>query len=279
MLETLIKERVFAVLLGGAAFAMFVIALVSGFPRLKDGASIRIAAPLLPPQMTLQGEGREAEIILAAFKAAGVGKPVEFHIMPFTRHWQAFLSDQRLDGVTTVPQDIQIKGIRSETYIHYQNGIFYRLADFPRGLAGEALTRIAAKRIVAFAGSTSVLPQVREVSDKARLYIERADQLSHSVMLQTGFVDVVIADELIFNFYTRELLGDGFQTYARTLAFDPVFCPTPYQMVFRDYELRQAFNAGMAVIARNGELDRINRKYALAGAIARRGSLPGVCGR
>ncbi|MEL7543102.1 MAG: transporter substrate-binding domain-containing protein, partial [Pseudomonadota bacterium] len=268
-IESAFEHKWLDVALAVVCAVFFTLGVMSGLPRKEDGQTIRIVAPLLPPQIKENGTGREARIIEAAFAAGGIAKKIEFHVMPFTRHWQAFVSNERFAAVTTVPADVKVTGIRSTPYIDYQNGVFYRRADHPRGLGRDPLRQLATSRIVTFAGSTAILPQLQQLSATAPIYIERADQLSHSVMLENGFVDAVIADELIFEFYTRELLEAQFDNFATALAFAPVFCATPYQMVFRDFELRQAFNKGLKKIRRNGLLRRINLQYANGNQIAR----------
>jgi polar amino acid transport system substrate-binding protein len=245
-----------------AAVAVFCLAiLAAGLLRAGSDDSIRIATALLPPQMGADGDGREAEIIKAALAAGGITRPIHFHVMPFTRHWKQYETDTRFHGVTTVPSDLKLAGLRTDTYVEYQNGVAYRLDTFPGGLGENPLAAIAAKRIIAFAGAAAILPPMREVSERAPLYLELQDQFSHSVMFTRGLVDVVVADELIFDFYTRQVLGEQYASYSRQLEFDPVFCPTPYQMLFRDVALRDAFNKGLQVIRANGMLRAINRKY------------------
>lgn len=246
---------------GAAAIAFFVIAVSSGLPRQSVEETIHISAANLPPQMDGFGKGREAEIIVAALRAGGVTQQVEFHIVPFTRHWQAYQADERMDAVATVPSEVRLKGIRSVPYIYYQNGVFYRNTSFPAGLGNDPVVSLFDKRVVAFAGSTAVLPELLALSKAASLYIERADQFSHSIMLENGFVDAVIADELIFTYYTKQLLGSRYENFSKRIRYETVFCPTPYQMMFRDYELAQAFNAGLKAIIDNDELEMINKKY------------------
>jgi polar amino acid transport system substrate-binding protein len=248
---------------------IFALAMLSGLPRLGHDDAIRIAAALLPPKMDSKGDGQEAEIIVAALVAGGEKRSIEFHVMPFTRHWQVFETDNRFDAVTTVPDELTLDGLRSEPYIDYQNGVFYDVAAFPNGLGGDPLKALAGKRIVAFAGAATILPGMRDVSDKSSEYLERKDQLSHSVMFAKGAVDAVVADELIFAFYTREFLGADYFRVAATTVFDPVFCPTAYHLMFRGELLRNAFNKGLAIIRSDGTLGKITAKYATGAGLTR----------
>jgi polar amino acid transport system substrate-binding protein len=258
---------------------LFGLGLFGGVRKLGGGDAkvIRVVTALLPPQMDAGGKGREADIIIAAMRAGGIDPAIrfEFHVLPFTRHWQAFKADNqraRYDLVTTVPDEIDLGGLLSERYIQYQNGVIYRADRFPAGLGetpGEVLASLSGKRVVAFAGAAVILNGVRRVSEQAFIYRERRAQRSHSVMFANGEADAVIAEELIFAYYTREILGGDYAAFAPKMAFDPVFCPTPYHLVFRQEKYRDAFNAGLKTIRANGTLDAIERRYAAAGAMPR----------
>jgi len=259
-----IHHRWFDALLATVALTIFCFAIFTGLPRLQSDNSIRFATALLPPQMDENGQGRETDIILAALRAGGIEKTVEFHVMPFTRHWQIFESDNRFDAVTTVPQDIELSGLMTRPYIAYQNGIIFRSSTFPDGLGKAPLETLADKRVVAFAGASTILPGVNKLGETATLYLERADQLSHSIMFADRFVDAVIADELIFTHYTRQLLRDDYSNFLKTSMFAPAFCSTPYRIVFRDHRLRDAFNKGLSRIKANGKVSMINKRYQRA---------------
>jgi polar amino acid transport system substrate-binding protein len=248
-----------------AAFTAFALAVAGQVAPKQRSVPIRLAAALVPPQMGPDGRGREADIISAAFEATGESRDIIFHVMPFTRHWQAYKADSRYDGVTTVTDDIGIEGRRSAPYVHFQNGVIYRRADFPAGLGPDPLMSLTGRKVVSFAGAATILPEVSAVSRSAALYTERADQLIHTVMFAKNRVDAVIADELIFAHYTRDYLGGDYDAFAQVIVFDPVFCPTPYHLVFRSEELRARFDSGLETIRRDGRLDLIEARYAVAG--------------
>jgi polar amino acid transport system substrate-binding protein len=239
---------------------------------------IRIVAGEVPPQMDQSGRGREAEIIRAALRQTYGGRQIEFHVVPFTRHWEAFKNDEKYDGVATVPLKLDLGGFSSGPYIEYQNGIVYRRSDFPQGLGPDPVLTLRGKRVVAFAGAAGILPQVGGGIRNFEYYAEYADQYIHSAMLAQNFVDVVISDRLIFDTYDRKVLGAQYQKTAPTLVFDPAFCPTPYRIVFRTDEMRNAFNHGLSVIRQSGELDRINARYQQGAGISEIARSGAECG-
>lgn len=249
-------------LLGAAIGTLFMLGMLGGLPKFRNEGPIRISTALLPPQMKQDGSGREAEIIGAALKAGNIDRPIEFHIHPFTRHWQSFKSDSRYHAVSTVPDDLDLDGPRSAVYIRYQNGVIYRVATFPDGLGASPTDALRKRRIVAFAGAATILPEVRILSSDSTMYLERQDQFSHSVMLANNIVDAVIAEELIFSFYMKSLTATADSRSVGRIAFDPIFCPTRYRMVFRDDKLRDAFNIGFQRIRDNGLLKTLEDRYS-----------------
>src|SRR5262249_41531460 len=123
---------------------------------------------------------------------------VEFFVLPFTRHWDAFQRDTRFDAVTMVPAaspsgtdsagtaptpELNFNGFSSGIYIWYENGIVFRAADFPSGLGARPIQALAGKRVVAFAGASAILPGLKENMRRLSLYVERDDQFEHSMML------------------------------------------------------------------------------------------------
>lgn len=77
-------------------------------------------------------------------------------------------------------------------------------------------------------------------------------------MLIDGTVDAVIADGAILFEYNRRLGSAG---VLADMEFAPVFCATPYRMVFRKAQARAAFDEGMAKLRASGALERIEERF------------------
>lgn len=266
------RDRLFALLGSWAQFALwlalaFLIVVSAGksLPPANHGRTIRIVAGQLPPHMDHSAEGREAEIIRAALRQAYPDRRIEFHVLPFTRHWAAFKSDDRYDAVATTPRQLALTGFQAREYVRYENGVIYRRADFPRGLGSHPIDLLSGRRVVAFAGAAGILPELERATPRFQSYAEYDDQRVHSIMLDERSVDVVIADRLIVDHYNREVGASS-----KELVFDPVFCPTPYHLVFRTDEMRNAFDRGLEAISVSGELERINDKYLASAGIVER---------
>lgn len=226
--------------------------ILFGIAQSQDGEAdtVHIVTGLLPPHMDEKGEGREARIIREAFALAAPEIRVKFHVQPFSRHWSSFVSDNRFDGVTTVPVGMALDGNATGIYIHYQNGIGYRRADFPDGFGDFRFDALAGRRVVAFAGAATILDGLNKALGGFALYREERDQKTHSVMLLDRRIDVVVADGAIFFEYTRRLLESG---TIGDFAFLPVSCATPYRMVFRNARHQQLFDKGLRALQEKSE--------------------------
>lgn len=240
----------------------------SALTAVSDPQTVRIAAGALPPQMDRRGRGREAAIVRAALAEGGERRPVEFFVTPFTRHWEAFKRDRRIDAVITTPATMSMEGFVSDPYISYDNGIIYRRDQFPRGLTATPLEALKGKRVVAFAGAAGIIPGLVQAIPHFASYAEYQDQYVHSVMLARGYADAVIADRLIVDEYNRRVLEADYASQSAGLVFMPAFCPTIYHVVFRTDAQRNQFNTGLASLRRSGRLDDINAEYAARAKLA-----------
>jgi len=252
----------------GSVWALCAAALmVLGFFRsisLEGGEGSRqlhIVGGLVPLHLDGTGGGREAEIVAAAFEAADMDLELVFHTVPFGRHWAQFERDSRFGAVLMVPGDLDLGGYRSPEYTLYQNGIIFRSDSFPDGLGADPLSGLTDKRVVSFPGARDIIPGLDKDHSRFGLYAERPYQFSHAAMLESGFVDAVIADELVTAHYLKRVAGHGALSDASDYVFAPAFCPTAYRIVFRDEALRRAFARGLATIRANGEHKRITGRY------------------
>ncbi|MFN0264194.1 hypothetical protein ACKTEK_09990 [Tepidamorphus sp. 3E244] len=219
---------------------------------------LNILTALLPPYVDRHGRGYERDIILAALAPRYREDQVEFFVQPFTRHWSSFLSDDRYQAVTTVPEGLALNGYQSVSYVSYQNGISYRMSAFPDGLDGEDFAALAGHRIVAFGGASRILSGLSDHVGSFALYVEEKRQSVHSSLLDRQIVDAVIADGAILFAYNQQFVADNVRA---DMAFAPFACATPYHMVFRDAELQAFFDQGIARLRASGRLQAMERRF------------------
>ena len=225
------------------------LALFTASPRSRADRAFHVVVGLVPPYIDERGEGTEAATIRRLLAEQLEEDNVAFHILPFSRHWGAFLDDDRYDAVATVPAGLDLRGARSEPYVVYQNGVGFRCSLFPDGLRTFDPTDLYGLKVVAFGGAASILPGLAEARPQMSAYAEIRDQKAHSELLLSGRVDIVIADGSILAHYNRIVAEENGAPEGwlqpDELCFCPVFPPTEYALVFRDDDARTKFNRGL----------------------------------
>ena len=242
------------------AFIAFVVFV--NFFNSAHAKDIVVSAGHIPPHMTQDGKGREAEIISATLESCGYR--AKFIVQPFTRHWDKYKNDTTIDAVATVPAGLDLPGAKSTTtYVNYHNGALILGA---RGLTPQNLDDLSGLNVVAFAGANSILAGLKAAQARFKSYRETSDQLAQSRLLLSQRADAVIGDGMIFAEYLAQLQA---QNKKKNLRFDPnqsvrfsaIFTPSPYHMVFRDPALQQDFDRCYAKLKETGKIDAINRAY------------------
>jgi len=218
--------------------------------RSGSNKPLRVVAALLPPHLDAQGGGREGAIIRAALdKGLKAKRPVEIHVLPFSKHWSAYQKDERFDAVATVPPvGVDLTGHSTGVYIQYQNGVGYRCADFPDGLGFDPLGKLVGKRVIAFAHAKEIIPDLPTRIPLFEEYHEEKDQRIHSDLLLRGEIDAVIADGGIFRYYTEDVM-QALGVVGERYCFDPVGAETEFVMIFRRIGDRDAFRQGICSLS------------------------------
>ncbi len=244
--------------LGGIAISL----IATGFAsQIANAGEITVAAGNLPPHITKQGEGREAEIIRSSLEACG--HTVKFVVQPFTRHWETYKTDENIDAVATVPIGLPLPGVASSHYISFHNGVSSLAAA---KLKSKSLSDLSGKSVVAFAGAKGILPGLDTAISTFKSYTEKTDQIKQSRLLFSGRADAVLGDGLIFAEYNRTLQE---QAKTKDLGFDPeqpvkfsaIMEATPYVMMFKDASVNDDFNRCYSELKSAGTIDAINNKY------------------
>lgn len=235
-----------------AALAITVVA-----PWAAQAADLVISAPVLPPHMTDQGDGREADIVRETLERCG--HEVTFETRFFGAHWKRYRQSERIDAVTTVPPGMDLPGHATDIYVRYQNGVSV-LANSDHDIA--ALSDLRGLDIVTFENGLSILG----IADKRDMFgsvREVADQEVHSRLLFGERVDAVLSDGLIFAAHNRDLREQGVEAYDVTqdVRFKAVVPPSKYVMAFRDRAIRDDFNRCFDKLKADGRVAEINKTY------------------
>lgn len=215
---------------------------------------ITISAGHIPPHMTQDGTGREAEIISATLESCG--HRAKFIVQPFPQRWDRYKNDPAVDAVATVPDGYSLPGAQSVAYINYHDGV---------SVAGDRSPKnpddLSGLNVVAFTGAESLLPRLKAARPTFQSYHETSDQPEQVRQLFSGRVDAVIGDGLIFANSIAQLRAQNQIKPHAEVRFHPIFAPTPYHMVFRDPALQQDFDRCYGLLKTVGKIDAINNAY------------------
>jgi len=237
-------------LLAAAALAWAIAPATAAMPEVRIGVGLT-----KPPYIMESGDGGiEYEIAEKALGAGGY-RMVAQHLPPARA--LALLRAGLLDGMLTVDEGIGGNGFFSDTYMHYQN-VAITLAS--RGIRLHGVGDLEQYSIAAFQNASLILgPDFKALSAQHRDYKEHPQQITQNRLLYTGRVDVVVGDRLIFRYLNRQI-EPSIDT-SQPLAHHMIFKPSARKAVFRDAELRGAFNAGLKKIRKSGVYAAIYKKY------------------
>ena len=237
-------------LLAAAALVLTIAPAAASMPEVQIGVGL-----VKPPYIIGPGQGGiEYEIAEKALDAGGY-RMVAQHLPPARA--LALLRAGLLDGMLTVDEGIGGTNHFSDTYMHQQN-VATTLAG--RGIRLRGIGDLEPYSIAAFQNASLILgPEFKALAERHRDYKEHPQQITQNRLLYTGRVDVVVGDRLIFRYLNRQV--EASIDTNQPLVHHMIFKPSPRKAVFRDPALRDAFNAGLRKIRKNGTYAAIYRKY------------------
>jgi polar amino acid transport system substrate-binding protein len=237
--------------------AVFSLFALSGLGNLATAATeVRIGIGLSkPPYIMATGQsGLEYDIVDKALEAGGYTMVAQ--AFPPARAL-ALLRAGHLDGMVTVTEGVGGPGYFSDNYIAYQN---VAITLTKRAIELGQVQDLARYSVAAFQNASMILnPEFAAVVAAHPDYKEYPQQVTQNKLLYSGRVDVVIGDRLIFRHLTRDV-AEGIDA-GQAITIHPLFPPTPRKAVFRDAAVRDAFNAGLRTIHKNGTYAAILDKY------------------
>ncbi len=230
--------------------------------QFSAAADLIVLAPYLPGNYEGKGvSGREYEIVESIFTCAKL--KVQYDLQPYFRHIKTFESSDQsggYDGILCVPQSFKSSYFPTLSYIKYHNGVLARKDDFPKGLS--TLKDLKGRHVATFVEGRKLISGLEENIDLFASYDETSDQKNHVKMLLKKRVDAVISDGLIFMNYHNRFVQETSDTEFPEVKFFKVFKPTTFKASFKKKEIRDRFNECYEKLAKNGTLDRIEKKHA-----------------
>lgn len=219
---------------------------------------ITVAVPLSVPPYVIADDWRGMEYDVVRESLAKVGltmvpKPTVLARLPKE------MQSGEVDAAMTMQPQTGVAACYAHSHVTYRN---YVITLEKRDLHIDSVADLAGKSVVAFQNAHIYLGQAYAGAvQKAASYREEANQASQALLLYSGRVQAVVADDNIFRWFAGQTDVRSKVDVTQTLRLHAVFTPTAYQMAFRDPVLCARFNDGLAQLKASGEFDRIVSYY------------------
>jgi polar amino acid transport system substrate-binding protein len=233
-----------------------IICVISLLPLAASAADVKVAFGLsVPPYIIPEStSGIETDIIREAL--AYKGHTITPIYIPFSTINAAFI-DTQANAIATVEEKIGIDGYFSDVVVTYQN---YAVALSNNHISIKTIDDLKNYSVMAFQLATRYLGTdfAQMVKNNPR-YREKQDQKKIVQLFFDGKTEIIITEANIFNYYSNQLftVSDVSQKVDR---FD-LFPPNHYKVVFRDKQIRDDFNEGLAHLRTTGEYQKIFDRY------------------
>jgi len=209
-----------------------------------------------PPYVFENETGIVVEIVRTALEDKGYKiKPV---YVPIGRGFKMF-SDKEVDGTTIIQENTGLQAYYSDDFMQYHNLAF---ALKSRNFDIRSINDLRGKTIIGFQRADRSLGEdFREIVTRNSKYKELAQQEAQVQVLLLGRTDIAVMDESIFQYYRQQLINEGKADKNQEYVGFEIFSPTPYKAAFKDPQIRDAFNKGIAAMRKDGRYEAIYRKY------------------
>lgn len=238
----------------------FLLGLLLTTSNLSNAAVVVMAfGEKIPPFCFPESDsGIELEIIgeALAFK----GHLLKPRYYPLARVPLSFRQGEVDAAMTDLGQNLSEIGAHyGNPAVIYQN-VFITLKG--RGLSINTPEDLKGLSVVAFQGAAKRYPQWLAASEQAGLYFEQNNQELQVLGLNKARYDVVLSDRSIFRYF--ELLLERttlFKAKSVQMHDFTEVDPDDYRPVFRDRQIRDDFNAGLAHLKATGRYQEIYDQY------------------
>lgn len=217
------------------------------------------SAPFVLPHQ--ENPGISVELIREALKAAG------HDIEPVFQSYERIKEEVRrgrLDAAAGAMPDERNDLYYSSPCIAFDNVAIVRKRD---NIKIDTISDLPGHSIVAWQNAHDHLGGEfqrlfgRHVKDDyVQQYFDLADQTAQVKMFWSGRADVIVIDDVIFDYLTSKLAHD-FDTSPELERHRIFGGLTVFSVAFNDGDLRDQFDQGLALLRERGEIERIYDKY------------------
>lgn len=226
--------------------------------RAEEHPPVRVAVGFsIGPYLMTGGRGIIGDLITESFSKSGLKPEFSYHT---NRQAIELFEAGEVDAVTVVRAGM-VDGFYSMPLVTFHNHT-WSLAS--RNIVIDSLDDLGSYRVAAFSSAQRFLgPEFEAVVGSLASYEEISDQEQQVTGLLQGKVDVIVADQAIFEFYRRRLINRAPQDEVWRQAVDRgyAFPPSVYHMAFRSEETRNRFDQGLATLNESGRRAEIRQFY------------------
>ena len=237
-------------------FCYLVSICILGLSLLGHTSTLEVSVGWTKPPYVIEKKntGFELELVKSVFKELGYS--LNFVYVPFGRS-NTLIKSGKVDVALTMNKKMDLSGlVLSEPYIIYQNAA---ISLKGRALRINNVAELRHHTIVGFQNASIVLGRdYRFAAERSQLYVELPDQRKQVEMLLKGKVDIVVMDINIFNYLSREFMG---QSHMPNVDIHRLFPSTPYRMAFIDKNLKDRFNQELKKFKKSAGYQNLLNEY------------------
>ncbi|MBR9971405.1 substrate-binding periplasmic protein [Magnetospirillum sulfuroxidans] len=229
--------------------------LACGGAQARD---ITVAVPRSVPPYVIADGWRGIEYDVVRQSLAKVGLTMVPKLTVLARVPKEMQSND-VEAALTMQPGTGVAACYSQSHVTYHNYVITLAKD---DLRIDSVADLADKSVVAFQNAHIYLGEdYARATNTAASYREEANQAVQALLLYSGRVQAVVADDNIFRWFAGQTDVRSRVDVTQKLRLHEVFPPTPYQVAFRDPALCARFNDGLAQLRASGEFDRIVNSY------------------
>lgn len=238
-------------------FFYVLVAMVSMGTVAGVAKPLTIAVGLWMPPYVIKETSRGIELDIIREVLASQGYEVEPVYFPLARtalmYRQGLIDGLITNGFKDMP------GCMTQSHITYHNvAISLTKRHFKIG----SIDDLKDKSIYAFQNARNFLGEdFQKIAEANPRYREIADQRTQNKLLYRERVDVVIADQYIFRWFSKDPEVSKYSPDGQGITYHQIFKPTYYSSVFRSQEICGAFNRGLKQLKETGRYQAIIASY------------------
>ncbi len=220
----------------------------------------------IPPYVIKErNDGLELAILKRCLEANGYKVLTSY--LPLARTLLSF-HDGSIDGVINVRKGT-VEGFYTDAVITFRN---YAMSLEKNKFQIKSIKDLNRRSIVAFQKASSFLePVFGDVVRYNSEYREVADQSLQVKQLFKHRVEVIVMEQKIFKYFRKQLFDRSVKLGKRSIlspneirqpiVYHDIFKPSHYRFAFLSERVRDDFNASLREIKRNGEYEKIMKRY------------------